>query len=210
MCVLMKDKIYPCLLFMAKISFVIFPYRFSQFCCYLRNLLESLRFVVLTGCKGKAFIETPFSIKGHKYIKFKSFFSRPGLRIECWDNYLEHSFKPQIIIGEKVCFNFRCHIVAINEIIIGDNVLVGSNVLITDHAHGNTTIDDLLKEPQQRNLFSKGRVVIENDVWIGENVCILPNVVIGRGAVIAAGSVVTHSIPSYSVAAGIPARVIKM
>lgn len=180
-----------------------------MFCRYLRNLVESLRFISLTSCSGKAFLEAPFTVMGHKYIQFESFSSRPGLRIECWDSYMGQNFNPRIIIGKNVCFNFRCHIGAINEIIIGDNVLIGSNVLITDHGHGDTSIEDLFIAPQQRALVSKGRVVIEDNVWIGENVCILPDVTIGMGAVIAAGSVVTHSVPAHSIIAGVPARIIK-
>lgn len=181
-----------------------------MFCRYLRNLVESSRFVSLTNCSGKAFLEVPFTVMGHKYIQFGSFSSRPGLRIECWDKYMGQRFEPRIVIGKNVCFNFRCHIGAINEIIIGDNVLIGSNVLITDHGHGGTSTDDLFIVPQLRTLFSKGRVVIEDNVWIGENVCILPGVTIGMGSVIAAGSVVTHSFPAYSVIGGIPAKIIKI
>lgn len=80
------------------------------------------------------------------------------------------SFKPRIIIGKNVCFNFRCHIGAINEIIISDNVLIGSNVLITDHGHGTTSKEETSIPPYQRSLYSKGSVIIEDNVWIGENV----------------------------------------
>lgn len=52
-------------------------------------------------------------------------------------------------------------------------------------------------------------MVIGNNVWIGRNVCIMPGVTIGDGAVIGANAVVTHDIPAYSVAAGVPAKVIK-
>lgn len=56
---------------------------------------------------------------------------------------------------------------------------------------------------------SKGDVVIKNDVWISKNVIILSGVVIGNGAVIGAGSVVTKNVPSYSIVAGNPAKIIK-
>jgi acetyltransferase-like isoleucine patch superfamily enzyme len=61
----------------------------------------------------------------------------------------------------------------------------------------------------ERLLVSKGAVVIGNNVWIGNNACIMPGVSIGDGAIIGANSVVTHDIPAYSVAGGIPAKVIK-
>lgn len=63
--------------------------------------------------------------------------------------------------------------------------------------------------PNQRPLYSKGAVHIGNNVWIGQNACIMPGVTIADGAIIAANSVVTHDIPAYSVAAGAPAKVIK-
>ena len=63
--------------------------------------------------------------------------------------------------------------------------------------------------PAERPLSSKGRVAIGKNVWLGANVCVLPGVNIGDGVTIAAGSVVTHDIPSYSMAAGVPARIIK-
>jgi acetyltransferase-like isoleucine patch superfamily enzyme len=63
--------------------------------------------------------------------------------------------------------------------------------------------------PTQRSLFSKGPVKIGNNVWLGNNVCVMPGVTIGDGAIIGANAVVTHDIPPYSVAGGIPAKVIK-
>jgi len=51
--------------------------------------------------------------------------------------------------------------------------------------------------------------VIGNNVWLGNNVCIMPGVTIGDGAVVGANSVVTKDVPAYSVAAGIPAKIVK-
>ena len=63
--------------------------------------------------------------------------------------------------------------------------------------------------PVERPLVSKGKVKVGSNVWMGNNVCVLPGVTIGDGAVIAANSVVTHDVPSCSMVAGAPARVIK-
>jgi acetyltransferase-like isoleucine patch superfamily enzyme len=89
---------------------------------------------------------------------------------------------------------------------IGDDVSIGPfcTIICFDH-----TFSDRSKPIRQQG-YTGGKIVIEDDVWIGSHVVITKNVTIGRGSVIGAGSVVTHDIPAYSVAAGVPARVIRM
>ena len=131
-----------------------------------------------------------------------------GTRIEVWEYYQSKRFKGKIYIGNNVCFNSNCHIGAINSIVIEDNVLIGSGVLITDHAQGTCDPKELSKPPKLRDLYSKGPVHIAKNVWIGEYAAILPGVTIGEGAVIGAHAVVTKDVPAKSVVAGNPARVI--
>lgn len=159
--------------------------------------------------EGKCKLRPRYFIFGHKYMSIKSMRSDSGLRIECIDKYKNQTFSPYLEIGENVIFNKNCHIGVINKIIIGNNVLIGSNVLITDHSHGTTTKESLQIFPEYRELYSKGPVVIEDNVWIGENVSILPNVTIGKGAVIGANSVVTSDVPQYAVVCGVPAKLIE-
>ena len=83
-------------------------------------------------------------------------------------------------------------------------------VYISDNSHGDTSIDSILLPPVQRQMIVKGPVVIEDNVWIGERVCILSGVTIGKGAIVAANSVVTHDVPPYSVVGGVPAKLIKV
>lgn len=116
---------------------------------------------------------------------------------------------PEIKIGGNVSIESDCHISAINNVSIGDNVLIASFVYISDHSHGAVTSEELGLPPLQRSLYSKGPIEIGSNVWIGEKVCILPNVKIGEGAIIGAGSVVTKDIPARSVAVGNPAKVIR-
>ena len=92
---------------------------------------------------------------------------------------------------------------------IGNGVLTGRFVLITDNAHGGTAKEELVIAPASRTIVSKGEVVIGNNVWLGDKVTILPGIHIGDGAVIGANSVVTKNIPAYAVACGNPARIIK-
>jgi acetyltransferase-like isoleucine patch superfamily enzyme len=83
-------------------------------------------------------------------------------------------------------------------------------VYISDHSHGEINSSILSTIPVERPLISKGSVVIENNVWIGEGVCILPGVRIGSNSIIGANAVVTKNIPANVVVAGNPARIIKM
>lgn len=152
----------------------------------------------------------PVYMKGGKYIRIgNNFGAGPGFRIEALDLYQNTSYLPQIDIGNNVHFNFNCHIGAINKIIIKDNVLVGSNVLITDHSHGDTTINALKIKPIERFLVSKGPVIIEENVWIGEGVSILSNVCIGRNSIIGCNSVITKDVKPFSIVVGNPAIEIK-
>ena len=66
----------------------------------------------------------------------------------------------------------------------------------------------IIKYPSFESI-SKGPIILEDDVWIGENCIILSGVKIGQGAVIAAGAIVTNDIPPYAIAGGVPAKVIK-
>lgn len=196
--------------FFSYISLIIYPFAISSFLKRLRNYIHSFRFAILTGNKKRLFLEKPFFVYGHKYIKIgHSFNARSGFRIECIEKYEENTFTPQVCIGDNVSFNLNCHVGAINKIIIGNNVLIGSNVLITDHSHGNNSLSQIDIQPIKRPLYSKGPVIIEDNVWIGEGVCILPNVTIGQNSIIGANSVVTKDIPPYSIAGGNPAMVIK-
>lgn len=151
-------------------------------------------------------VKYPCRIIGEKYIKISSnFHAGPSLRLEAWDSYGGEKYNPEVIIGSDVCFNSNVHIGANNFISIGNRVLVGSNVLITDHTHGQSSMADLSIPPLERKLFSKGPIVIEDDVLIGDNVCILPGVKIGKSSIIGAGAVVTKDVPSFSIAKGVPA-----
>ena len=149
-------------------------------------------------------------LHGGKYITIGDNFNCGlRLRLEAYDMHLGHSFSPQIFIGENVSINHDCHIGAINEIVIEDGVLIASQVLITDHYHGEITGSAIQLPPSERKLFSKGGVRICKNAWIGEGVVILPNVTIGANSIIGANSVITRSIPENSVVGGNPAKIIR-
>jgi len=92
------------------------------------------------------------------------------------------------------------------EIHIGDNVMIGSgaHIYVRNHRfdHVNTPIID-------QGYYPSKSVTIHNGAWIGANVIILPGVTIGENSVVGAGSVVTKNVPSQTVVAGNPAKIIK-
>lgn len=125
------------------------------------------------------------------------------------ETYPTSDDKPDLRIGDNVSIGEYSHITCANKVTIENGVLTGRFVLITDNSHGNNTKDNADIAPLARKIHSNGPIYIGENVWIGDKVTILPNVTIGKGCIIAANAVVTKDIPEYSVAAGIPAKVIK-
>lgn len=128
---------------------------------------------------------------------------------EVYDRFGDQTFSPSLTFGSDCSFGDGGHITCINNVTIGNGVRMGRKVFITDNSHGSSERSQLDMPAHQRPMASKGPVVIEDYAWIGEMTCIMPGVTIGRGSIIAANSVVTKDIPPYSVAAGVPAKVIK-
>lgn len=111
----------------------------------------------------------------------------------------------KLIIGENVGIAANAFISMRGPVYIGDDTIFGPNVAI--HAENHNF--DNSKKPIRLQGASRKGVVIGKDCWIGSGVKILDGVTIGDGCVIAAGAVVNKDIPSYSIAGGIPANVIK-
>ena len=129
--------------------------------------------------------------------------------LRCYN--LEQNASSRIIIGDGSRIGDYSTISSCKDIIIGKGVRTGRMVMITDNSHGHTDRPEEMEiSPILRPLVSKGAVKIDDNVWIGEKVSIMPNVTIGRGAIIAANAVVTKDIPAYAIAAGCPAKVIKI
>lgn len=104
-------------------------------------------------------------------------------------------------VGKNVFINFCCHFQDQGGVYIGDDVLIGSNVVLATINHG--------MDPDERHLHHLEPIHIGNKVWIGANSTILPGVTVGDGAIIAAGAVVTKDVPPGTVVGGVPARAIK-
>lgn len=155
-------------------------------------------------------------IFGTRFIKFGKNISVHGnLWLEAVSEYAGKEYSPLIILGNRVKMSDRVHITAINEITIGDDVLIGSNVYLSDHNHGAYNGVDCAQSspdeaPAERRLYSTGAVIIENNVWIGDNVNVVGPLKIGYGSIVAANSVVRKDVPPCTIVAGSPARVIKV
>ena len=195
------------------ISFLI-PYtRVHQFFTYLHS-------IIYTGWVSREFktfgesstIKPSFSLLlGPQYISIGSHCNiAAGIQLTAWDSYGDQSFTPEIVLGDNCSIGEDSHITAINSVRLGNSVLLGKKILITDNAHGASSAELLDIAPNFRPLCSKGPVVIEDNVWIGEKSSIMPGVRVGRGSIVAANSVVTKDVPPYSVVAGVPAKVIKI
>lgn len=169
----------------------------------MRNYFHSVGY-------GTMFIPSFRDLRGAKYILIGCNCEiRDNVRLTAWDRYINQKFSPRIEIGDNCSIGSNSHVTAINLIKLGNNVRMGNNVLITDNSHGDNSPEELEVAPNFRPLYSKGPVIIDDNVWIGEKASILPGVHIGRCSTIGAGSVVTKDIPPYSVVGGNPARIIK-
>lgn len=149
-------------------------------------------------------------LKGGKYITIGDNVGI-GYRVTltAWDFQLGETFYPEITIGNNVSIGDDCHITAINRIQIGNNVLFGKKITVTDNNHGETIADHLRLSPSKRPLYSKGEVIIEDRVWIGDKATILAGVKIGENSIVGANALVTKDVPPNSVVGGVPARLIK-
>lgn len=145
----------------------------------------------------------------HLYVEDECVFGK-GLVLTAWGSHGQQRFTPKISIGKGCNFGEYNHISAIREIRIGNHVLTGRWVTITDNSHGKTDFSELETAPMERPLFSKGPVIIEDNVWLGDKATILPGVHIGRGSVVGANCVVAKDVPPFSVVVGNPGRIIKI
>jgi len=160
---------------------------------------------------GARLIRFPFEIRNRRYIELgKGLTTGTGCRLEALP--IEPINHACMRIGKHVQLNDRVHIGAIQEVIIGDEVLIASNVFITDHNHGafdeRDTGEEMLRAPINRKWYAKP-VYIGRHCWLGEQVIILPGVTLGEGCIVGAGAVVTKSFPPYSLLIGNPARLHK-
>ena len=153
-------------------------------------------------------IRFPIIIRGKKWIDCgNNLTTGRRCRIEVNGVFNE----PIICFGENVNIGDDVRIAAAERIKIGNNVLMGSKVLIIDNSHGSYRgeIQDRPDvSPNSRPIYTLP-IVIEDNVWIGEGAVIQMGVTVGYGSIIGANSVVTKDVPPNSIVGGVPARILK-
>ena len=193
----------------------LYPYKLHQKLIGYQNTFYTLWIRNFVGHLGEhSKICYPCSLQGggQKNISIGNNTAIQGSSIlGCWTKYGPQEFpNASITIGNNCNIGEYNHITACNKITIGDGLLTGRYVLISDNSHGGLSKEESMIEPVKRDLKSKGEVVIGNNVWLGDKVSVLSGVHIGNNVIVAANAVVTKDLPDWCVAAGVPARVVKM
>jgi acetyltransferase-like isoleucine patch superfamily enzyme len=169
----------------------------------LFTILLSTQFKEMgSGCR----ISPPFRLLGLKQIILGE-----GVQIErdCWIQTIpddKGDNEAKLVIGPHAGIGMGASISAASKVVIGEDVLLARNVYISDHAHA---FEDITVPIMHQGINRIAPVSIGRGTWLGQNVVVLPGVAIGEHCVIGANSVVNSSIPDFSVAVGVPARVVK-
>ena len=150
-------------------------------------------------------------IQEHTLLNFRSGYDNFEFNIEIGDNSKIMPYAkliPQqgrIKIGKDCTIQYNCLFYGVGGLEIGDNTRIAAHTIITPMNH-------IFADPDTP-IWKQGEtaegIKIGNDVWLGSNVKIMDGVTIGDGCVIGAGSVVVKDIPPYSVAVGVPAKIVK-
>jgi lipopolysaccharide O-acetyltransferase len=142
----------------------------------------------------------------------RNFNAGDNLWLEAVSSYAGETLAPQLTLGDEVSISDSVHIACANSVSIGPGTLIGSRVIVSDHAHGiyhgeNQSSPNII--PRHRPLTKTGSVVIGANVWIGDGVAVLNGAHIGDGCIIGANSVVTGEIPARTISFGAPARPVR-
>lgn len=112
----------------------------------------------------------------------------------------------KVIIRDRASFTRGVILAAAEYLEVGEDVLIGEYTSLRDSDHGIDNSDEIISKQK----FNSAPVIVERNVWIGRGVAVLKGVRIGSGAVIGANAVVKTNVPPNSIAAGVPARIIRM
>ena len=159
------------------------------------------------GSRGqRVIICPPFRYANLRYVRIGD-----GVLVnrDCWIHVLRPrpgEPVPELVIGPHRTIGMGATISAARRIVLGRHVIMARNVYISDHRHA---FEDVHSPCSQQGITNIRPTSIGDETWLGQNVCILPGVQIGKHCVIGANSTVTTDIDDYSVAVGSPARIVK-
>lgn len=164
-------------------------------------------FVRVSHIGKKSYICNKRIIQNGKYISIGDNTKiQSNSRLCCFTKYENYEYEPKVIIKNNVNIQYNVTILSAGTVEIGNNVLIASNVFITNENH-HFDVSDI---PFVKQKLDVKDVIIGDNCFLGEKSVILPGVNLGKYVVVAAGSVVTKSVPDYSMIAGNPARIIKV
>ncbi len=113
-----------------------------------------------------------------------------------------------IEVGDNTNISAHCMLISESSLVLGSNILIAGMCYLI--AGGNHRFDRTDIPIVQQPMEQRGGITIGDNCWLGANVTVLDGVTIGRDSIIGAGSVVTKSIPEFAIAAGVPAKIMKM
>lgn len=145
------------------------------------------------------YCETGVIVQGHENITL-------GAGVALFRNCALYAERGMCRIGDRTGIGINAMLDANDrgEIVIGADVLIAANTVLRASNHEYRDPGRPIREQGHTG----GRIVVEDDVWIGANVVVVPDVIIGAHAIVGAGAVVTRDIPPWSIAGGVPARVL--
>ena len=153
-------------------------------------------------------IELPLTIKGSRGYRAHVHIGA-NCEIEqnatLWIAEGEAGAAPRLELGDRVFVGRNAYLGVYQPIHIGNSTIIGAYCYIISANHKFERRDVPIRDQG----YGGSPIVIEEDVWIGTHVVVLPGVTIGKGAIIAAGSIVNKSVPPYAIWGGVPARAIK-
>ena len=171
-----------------------------------RDVVTSLYTNAFASFGRNAVLYRPLYIKGKEFIHIGNNTTiLNNSRIQVYNDLT--GLKSEVRIGDNCYLGYNISILAGGSIEICDGVLMASNILISSENHS--------VNPEDKRYYSAQPLVCDSvrigeGCWIGERVCILPGITIGKKCVVGAGSIVTKNIPDYCMVAGSPAKVIKV
>lgn len=181
-----------------------------QLVSYIRSRLHFFKETLIFRFKVFAkdgYIGKPLSLFNVQFISFgHSLRLKNGYRIDCYPSFCGKKLYPRLKIGNRVTIGPYFTALVADRIEIGDDTIFAGNVSLVSENHG---INPELNIPYYAQELSTGSIKIGRGCWIGQGVVVLPDVEIGDKVIIGSNSVVSKNIPSYSIAVGVPAKVIK-